>query len=180
MLVVLQGMDSAGKDGTIRRVFQGVNPQGVRVASFKAPSAHEAEHDFLWRVHEQSPARGEMVLFNRSHYEDVLYPRVHGLVTKPVWERRLPGDQRLRAAAGRGGHNHPQVLLAHQPGRAEEAARSTPGRPDEALEVSRVGRAGTSAVDRVHPRLRGRPLEHQHAVGTLVRCPFGPGSGTGT
>lgn len=88
VLVVLQGMDSAGKDGTIRRVFQGVNPQGVRVASFRQPSVHELDHDFLWRVHEQVPARGEMVLFNRSHYEDVLVTRVHGLVSRSVWERR--------------------------------------------------------------------------------------------
>jgi PPK2 family polyphosphate:nucleotide phosphotransferase len=88
MLVVLQGMDSAGKDGTIRRVFKGVNPQGVRVASFKIPSVQELDHDFLWRVHEQAPARGEIVLFNRSHYEDVLITRVHGLIPKAVWERR--------------------------------------------------------------------------------------------
>ena len=88
MLVVLQGMDSAGKDGTIRRVFEGVNPQGVRVVSFKAPTVPELDHDFLWRVHEQLPARGEMVLFNRSHYEDVLFPRVHGLISRKVWERR--------------------------------------------------------------------------------------------
>jgi len=88
MLVVLQGMDSAGKDGTIRRVFEGVNPQGVRVASFKMPSVRELDHDFLWRVHEQTPGRGEMVLFNRSHYEDVLVTRVHGLISKAVWERR--------------------------------------------------------------------------------------------
>jgi PPK2 family polyphosphate:nucleotide phosphotransferase len=88
VLVVLQGMDTAGKDGTIRRVFSGVNPQGVRVASFKIPSGRELGHDFLWRVHAQVPARGEMVLFNRSHYEDVLVPRAHGLLRKPVWERR--------------------------------------------------------------------------------------------
>ena len=88
VLVVLQGMDSAGKDGTIRRVFEGVNPQGVRVESFKKPSPNELDHDFLWRVHEQVPARGEMVLFNRSHYEDVLITRVHGLITRSVWERR--------------------------------------------------------------------------------------------
>jgi PPK2 family polyphosphate:nucleotide phosphotransferase len=88
VLVVLQGMDSAGKDGTIRRVFEGVNPQGVRVVSFKVPTTPELDHDFLWRVHEQLPARGEMVLFNRSHYEDVLITRVHGIIAKPVWERR--------------------------------------------------------------------------------------------
>ena len=88
VLIVLQGTDSAGKDGTIRRVFEGVNPQGVRVASFKPPSVEELDHDFLWRVHEHVPARGEMVLFNRSHYEDVLVTRVHGLIKRPVWERR--------------------------------------------------------------------------------------------
>jgi PPK2 family polyphosphate:nucleotide phosphotransferase len=87
-LIVLQGMDTAGKDGTIRRVFAGVNPEGVRVASFKVPSPLESDHDFLWRAHQQVPARGEMVLFNRSHYEDVLITRVHGLIRKPVWERR--------------------------------------------------------------------------------------------
>jgi PPK2 family polyphosphate:nucleotide phosphotransferase len=88
LLVVLQGIDSSGKDGTIRRVFDGVNPQGVRVASFKRPSTVEADHDFLWRVHAETPIRGEMVLFNRSHYEDVLVARVHGLVPPAVWERR--------------------------------------------------------------------------------------------
>jgi PPK2 family polyphosphate:nucleotide phosphotransferase len=88
LLIVLQGMDSAGKDATIRRVFSGVSPEGVRVASFKVPSPLESDHDFLWRAHQQVPARGEMVLFNRSHYEDVLITRVHGLIRKPVWERR--------------------------------------------------------------------------------------------
>jgi PPK2 family polyphosphate:nucleotide phosphotransferase len=88
LLIVLQGMDSAGKDGTIRRVFDGVNPQGVRVASFKRPTDVELAHDFLWRVHAQTPARGEMVLFNRSHYEDVLVTRVHGLISRDVWVRR--------------------------------------------------------------------------------------------
>jgi PPK2 family polyphosphate:nucleotide phosphotransferase len=88
VLVVLQGMDTAGKDGTIRRVFRGVNPQGVRVASFKRPTDLELDHDFLWRVHQQVPSRGEMVLFNRSHYEDVLVPRVHGEIDQRGCERR--------------------------------------------------------------------------------------------
>lgn len=88
LLIVLEGMDTAGKDGTIRRVFSGVNPEGVRVASFKTPSVLESDHDFLWRAHQQVPARGEMVLFNRSHYEDVLFTRVHGLIPRSVWERR--------------------------------------------------------------------------------------------
>jgi PPK2 family polyphosphate:nucleotide phosphotransferase len=88
LLVVLQGMDTAGKDGTIRRVFDGVNPQGVRVASFQRPSPVELDHDFLWRVHQETPPRGGMVIFNRSQYEDVLVTRVHGMIAPEVWERR--------------------------------------------------------------------------------------------
>ncbi len=88
LLVVLQGMDTSGKDGTIRHVFQGVNPQGVRVARFGPPTQDELDHDYLWRVHCHTPAKGEMMIFNRSHYEDVLVVRVHGLVPKPVWEER--------------------------------------------------------------------------------------------
>ncbi len=88
VLVVLQGMDTSGKDGAIRSVFDGVNPQGVRVASFKKPTPIELEHDYLWRIHQQTPAAGEIVIFNRSHYEDVLIVRVHELVPREVWSRR--------------------------------------------------------------------------------------------
>lgn len=88
LLLVLQAMDAGGKDGTIRRVFTGVNPQGVRVASFKAPSHLELAHDFLWRVHAQTPVKGEIVVFNRSHYEDVLIVRVDELVPEEVWRGR--------------------------------------------------------------------------------------------
>lgn len=88
VLIVLQGIDTSGKDGTIRHVFEGVNPQGVRVASFKAPTPPELAHDYLWRIHQQTPARGEIVIFNRSHYEDVLVVRVHNLVPPQVWQRR--------------------------------------------------------------------------------------------
>ncbi len=88
VLVVLQGMDTSGKDGVIRHVFEGVNPQGVRVAAFKVPTAEELAHDYLWRIHKQTPAKGEIVIFNRSHYEDVLVVRVHGLVPPEVWKRR--------------------------------------------------------------------------------------------
>jgi len=85
----LQAMDTGGKDGVIRRVFDGVNPQGVRVASFKVPTPEELEHDYLWRVHKVTPGDGEMVIFNRSHYEDVLVVRVHNLVPPEVWEKRF-------------------------------------------------------------------------------------------
>jgi len=88
VLVVLQAMDTGGKDGVIRHVFDGVNPQGVRVASFGRPTEEELAHDYLWRVHRHTPGAGEMVIFNRSHYEDVLVVRVHGLVPEAVWSRR--------------------------------------------------------------------------------------------
>lgn len=88
ILVVLQGMDTSGKDGVIRHVFDGVNPQGVKVANFKVPTSQELDRDYLWRVHQQVPGKGEIVIFNRSHYEDVLVVRVHSLVEKEVWTRR--------------------------------------------------------------------------------------------
>ena len=88
VLIVLQAMDAAGKDGTIRHVFDRVNPQGVKVASFKKPTGEELAHDYLWRIHEHTPATGEITIFNRSHYEDVLIVRVLGLVPEDRWQRR--------------------------------------------------------------------------------------------
>ena len=88
LLVVLQAMDAGGKDGTIRSVFDGVNPQGVKVASFKKPTPKELAHDFLWRCHPHAPGVGEIAIWNRSHYEDVLIARVHDLVPEAQWRRR--------------------------------------------------------------------------------------------
>ena len=88
LLIILQGRDASGKDGTIRKVFSAVNPQGCTVASFKAPTEFEQHHDFLWRVHQQVPSRGMIGIFNRSHYEDILVPRVHGTRPKKVWSAR--------------------------------------------------------------------------------------------
>ena len=88
VLIVLQAMDTAGKDGVIQHVFKGVNPQGVKVISFKAPTQEELDHDFLWRVHQRVPARGEVVIFNRSHYEDVLITRVHKIISPEILRRR--------------------------------------------------------------------------------------------
>jgi PPK2 family polyphosphate:nucleotide phosphotransferase len=89
ILIVLQAMDTGGKDGVIRKVFSGINPQGVRIASFKAPTPPELAHDYLWRVHNQVPAKGELVVFNRSHYEDVLITRVHGWIDDATAKRRF-------------------------------------------------------------------------------------------
>jgi PPK2 family polyphosphate:nucleotide phosphotransferase len=89
ILIVLQAMDTGGKDGVIKHVFDGVNPQGVRVASFKVPTPIELDHDYLWRIHQQTPGKGEIVIFNRSHYEDVLVVRVHNLAPIEVWSKRF-------------------------------------------------------------------------------------------
>lgn len=88
VLMILQGMDTSGKDGAIRSVMANLNPQGCRVESFKVPTQHELAHDFLWRVHRVTPELGIFGVFNRSHYEDVLVARVHDLVPRHVWERR--------------------------------------------------------------------------------------------
>jgi PPK2 family polyphosphate:nucleotide phosphotransferase len=88
LLVVLQAMDTGGKDGVIRRVFRGMSPAGVRVAHFRQPSQEEIDHGFIWRAYKQIPGDGEFVIFNRSHYEGVLVERVHNLVPRQVWERR--------------------------------------------------------------------------------------------
>jgi PPK2 family polyphosphate:nucleotide phosphotransferase len=89
VLVVLQGMDTSGKDGTVSHVFEGVNPLGVKVVAWKAPNSAELDHDFLWRIHAQVPGAGEITIFNRSHYESVLVERVHDLVPREVWKARF-------------------------------------------------------------------------------------------
>jgi PPK2 family polyphosphate:nucleotide phosphotransferase len=88
LLIVLQAMDAGGKDGTIKHVMRGVNPQGCRVTGFKVPTPEELDHDYLWRIHKATPGRGEIGIFNRSHYEDVLVVRVHNLVPPEVWSQR--------------------------------------------------------------------------------------------
>jgi PPK2 family polyphosphate:nucleotide phosphotransferase len=89
VLLVLQARDAAGKDGTIRSIFSGLNPAGVRVTSFKVPAGHETLHDYMWRIHAECPAHGEIGVFNRSHYEEVLVVRVKGLVPEAVWSKRF-------------------------------------------------------------------------------------------
>ena len=89
LLIVLQGIDAAGKDGTVLHVMNGFNPGGTFVTSWKAPVGAEAAHDFLWRIHQRTPGKGEISIFNRSHYEDVLVVRVHDFVPESVWSRRF-------------------------------------------------------------------------------------------
>lgn len=89
ILVVIQGMDASGKDGVIRNIFGNLNPQGVTVQSFKAPTAEELSHDFLWRIHKHAPPKGMIQLFNRSHYEDILITRVHKMIDEPMVAKRI-------------------------------------------------------------------------------------------
>ena len=103
LLIVLQGMDTSGKDGTIRHVLRGVNPQGCIVTSFKQPTPEEAAHDFLWRVHRHTPARGYMGIFNRSHYEDVLVTRVHGTISDQEARKRFAEINEFESLLARNG-----------------------------------------------------------------------------
>jgi len=103
VLIVLQGIDTSGKDSTIEHVFGRVNPQGTKVVNFKVPTSKELAHDYLWRVHQHTPGKGEIVIFNRSHYEDVLVVRVHELVPQAVWGKRydhINAFERLLADEG--------------------------------------------------------------------------------
>ena len=115
LLVVLQALDAAGKDGTIRHVFSGMNPQGTFVFGFKQPSKEEAAHDFLWRAHLRAPGRGEVVVFNRSHYEDVLVVRVHKLVSHSVWSKRYDLINDFEKMLSQNGTTILKFFLHYQP-----------------------------------------------------------------
>ena len=111
LLVVLQGMDAAGKDGTIRKVFVGLDPQAVRVVAFKEPTTEELGHDFLWRVHRRTPGAGEVGIFNRSHYEDVLVARVHELVPDTRWQARYDHINAFESLLAEGGTTMVKLYL---------------------------------------------------------------------
>ncbi len=146
LLIVLQGMDTSGKDGTIKHVMKGVNPLGSSAFSFKAPTGEELDHDFLWRFERAMPRRGHIGVFNRSHYEDVLIVRVHQTGGGEGVEGTLRSDQSVRATGGRIGNGHSEVLPSHQQRGAEEAPRSTAHQPQEELDIFAGGRSGTRAL----------------------------------
>jgi PPK2 family polyphosphate:nucleotide phosphotransferase len=131
LLIVLQALDAGGKDGVVRHLFTGLNPQGTSVVGFKQPDRLEASHDFLWRAHLHAPARGEVVIFNRSHYEDVLVVRVHELVPKSVWSARYELINDFEKLLTRNGtrilkfylHISPEEQLARFRQRLEDPAR---------------------------------------------------------
>jgi PPK2 family polyphosphate:nucleotide phosphotransferase len=131
LLVVLQALDAAGKDGVIRHVLRGMNPQGTSVFGFKQPSKEEAAHDFLWRAHLHAPGKGEVAIFNRSHYEDVLVVRVHKLVAHSVWSKRYDLINDFEAMLSRDGttilkfflHISPEEQLARFKQRLDDPSR---------------------------------------------------------
>jgi polyphosphate kinase 2 (PPK2 family) len=146
VLVVLQALDAAGKDGTIRHVMSGVNPQGVSVHSFKVPSSEEVSHDFLWRYQRRLPQRGEIGVFNRSHYEEVLVVRVHPenldrqrmpreAKGTNVWRRNLPRNQRLGALSRRQRLSDRETVPQSVQGRAAHSFPAAPGPARSQLEV---------------------------------------------
>ncbi len=126
LLIILQAMDAGGKDGTVRHAMSTMNPIGTVVTSFKQPTTEDLKHDFLWRVHPHAPARGQVAIFNRSHYEDVLVVRVHNLVPKRIWSKRYRVHQRVRETSlAREQHAHPEVLPLHQPAKSNWRASRT-------------------------------------------------------
>ena len=159
VLVILQAVDTGGKDGVIHRVFEGVNPQGVQVAHFGIPTPEELDHDFLWRHHKRVPGKGELVIFNRSHYEGVLVERVHKLVPDDVWKRRyreINDFERLLS-------EEETVILKfflhiskdEQRKRLQERLED----PTKGMEVQQQRYSGTETLGRVYDGLRGCPQQ---------------------
>ncbi len=137
LLIVLQAMDAGGKDSTIKKVFEGINPQGVRVTSFKAPTPEELAHDFLWRIHQHTPPKGYIGIFNRSHYEDVLVVRVNNLAPESVWKARYEHindfEQRLADGGARILKFYLHINKEEQRGRFQERL----DRPDKNWKFAR-------------------------------------------
>ena len=162
VLLVLQGLDTSGKGGTVRHVVGQCDPSGLHIATFGRPTAEERKHDFLWRIRRQLPRPGKLGVFDRSHYEDVLAARVRGTVDEANVEPPLRRHQPLRGGARRRRHADRQVLPAHLARGAARAAARAPRRPDQALEVQPARPRGPRAVGRLHGRLRRRARALQH------------------
>lgn len=182
LLVVLQAMDTAGKDSTIRHVFQGVDPLGVRVASFRAPTAHELARDYLWRVHHHVPGAGEIAIFNRSHYEDVLITRVNGWITAAECKRRyrqINDFERMLAETGTTILKFYLHISRDEQKKRLEARRDTPRkqwkfRPDDLAvrarwdDYMKVYEAALSATSTVHAPWHVIPANSKLARNLMV------------
>ena len=181
LLLIFQAMDAAGKDGAIKHVMSGVNPQGCQVFSFKHPSAEELAHDFLWRTTRELPERGHIGIFNRSYYEEVLIVRVHPEILqaellppeiehdKDIWEKRFRSINDLEKHLYRNGTRVIKFFPASVPGRtvpAFSAAHRGPGPP---LEIQQVRPRGTRLLEGISGSLRRLPDRHQHQARPVVR-----------
>ena len=169
MLVALQAIDGGGKDSTIRRVFGAFNPQGCTVTAFKAPSAEELRHDYLWRIHQHAPPRGEIAVFNRSHYEDVLIVRVNDLVPEDVWSRRYEQINEFERLLDACGTRVVKIFL--QISKEEQRVRFAGAAHRQAQELEiRYRRSGeAAAVGRLHAGVRGDVCAVLHRTRALVR-----------
>ena len=174
ILVVLQALDAGGKDGTIKHVFTALNPQGTFVTSFKQPTAAELAHDFLWRVHEHTPGKGEIAIFNRSHYEDVLVTRVHKLIDKKTWTTRYERIRDFEALLAENGTTIIKFFLHISKAGTAPAIRPAPGRSGPQLEDQRVRLHRARSVGRLYRGVRGRDTRDEHGRRAVVRHSFKP------
>ena len=183
VLVVLQGRDAAGKDGTIRRVFGPLDPQGLVVTAFKAPSAEELAHDYLWRVHRAVPARGEIGIFNRSHYEDVLVVRVDRLVPESVWRPRYEQINLFERLLIQNGVVILKFFLHISRAEQRERLLARLGDPTKYWKFDKGDLDEAETVGRLHRGVRGDVEPDDHAGGAVVRraggSEAGPGRGGG-
>ena len=174
LLVVLQAMDAAGKDGVIRSIFTGLNPAGVRVTSFKVPAGREAEQDYLWRVHASCPAKGEIGVFNRSHYEDVLVVRVKKFVAEERWSEALPPHPRVRTAARRRGHADREVYLHVSKEEQRLRLQDRVDDPEERWKFRSGDLDDRELWDEYHEAYEDAISDDQHGRGAVVRGPRRP------
>ena len=185
VLVCLQALDAGGKDGTIRHVMSGVNPQGVQVTGFKVPSAEELDHDYLWRYARHLPARGDIGIFNRSHYEEVLVVRVHpenldrqrlpaGAKRKGIWERRYREINDWERYLTDNGFTVVKLFSEPVQGGAADPLPQADRPAGEELEVLRGRRPRARLVGRLPEGVLGDAVGHQHPLGTVVCHPGGP------
>ena len=180
MLAIFQAMDAAGKDGAIKHVMSGVNPQGCQVHSFKAPSHEELDHDFLWRIAKALPERGRIGIFNRSHYEEVLVVRVHpeylerqrlpkSLVGKDIWDHRFKSIREFERHLARNGVLILKFFLHVSKEEQRQRFLARLEEPAQALEVRDGRRRRAQALGQVHARLRGGDQAYEQGRGAVVR-----------
>ncbi len=170
MLLVLQGTDTAGKDGTVRGVFARTSPLGVHTVGWKAPTETERAHDFLWRIHQQAPGAGEIMVFNRSHYEDVLVPVVNGWITPEQTRERYEQINAFERLLAQSGTVVLKCLLHISKEEQRERLQDTDRRPGQALEIQHGRHRRAQAMGRLPACLRQRAARHQHRMGPLDRC----------